>query len=114
MFGQSRIDGRNLDILPGRGGSQEIIALKNEAEGFASERSQLIGRKMRCLIAQNQIATGSRAIEAADDIHQGGLAGAGLSHDRDEFAAMNLERHPVQRPHCRAAVLVMFMDVLQF
>ena len=35
VFRQAGIDRRDLHILAGRGGGQKIIALKNEAEGFA-------------------------------------------------------------------------------
>src|SRR4029434_8622583 len=55
-----------------------------------------------------------RSLQPTDDIHQGGLAGAGLSHDGEEFAAMNRQRHAVQRAHRRIAVGVVFMDVSEF
>ena len=39
---------------------------------------------------------GGRAVEPADQVEQGGLAGAGRPHQRDEVALRDVEREPVQ------------------
>src|SRR5690606_37195035 len=53
-------------------------------------------------------------VEAADDVHRGGLARAGRCHDGDEFAAVDLQVHPVQRPHLGLALAVDARDVAEF
>ena len=39
--------------------------------------------------AVEAIATAGLHVQAADDVHQGGLAGAGVAHDRDVLAALD-------------------------
>src|SRR5208282_2908559 len=42
------------------------------------------------------ILSGRGRVEAADQVHQGGFAGAGRAHDGDVFAALDFERHVPQ------------------
>jgi hypothetical protein len=48
------------------------------------------------LAAVESVMTGTGRVEAANQVHQGGLAGAGGSHDGDVFAALDLQRHVAQ------------------
>ena len=44
-------------------------------------------------------------LDAADDLHQRGLAGAVLAEQRDDFSGVHVEAHAAQRVHARKALL---------
>jgi hypothetical protein len=56
---------------------------------------------------------GGRRVEAADQIHERGFAGAGRSHDGDVFAALDVERHVAQGVDGFPAHLVAPRDLLE-
>src|SRR5262249_9163997 len=53
-----------------------------------------------------------RSIEAAEDVHERGFAGARRAHDRDELARDDVERDAVQRADLDVAGLVDLVDVV--
>src|SRR5215831_18189370 len=56
----------NFDVLARGSRGQQVIALKNEPEGFPAQRRQFIRRQVRRLFAKHAIASASRPIETAD------------------------------------------------
>src|SRR5690606_23681997 len=87
---QAAIDARNLDVLLGRLRRQQVIALENEAECLAPQPGETVGIEALDVAAAEEILAARRPVQAAQDIHQRGLAGARLADDRDELARVNL------------------------
>ena len=60
----------------------------------------------------SQYSPADGRIEAADQVHQGGLARSRRPHDRDELVAPDLDVHAAQRPHHLAAHVVVAREVM--
>ena len=71
---KARIDRGNLDILRRRRRVDEIVALEDEAEGFAPQPGQRIAVEDCDIAAREDVGASRRPIEAADDVHQRALA----------------------------------------
>src|SRR5699024_4787959 len=65
------------------------------------------------VFAGQTVCTGRRQIEAADDVHQRRLAGAGRAHDRDIFARIDGQRDVLEHRDLHFALQVGLVDVLQ-
>ena len=61
-----------------------------------------------------QVGAGGGHVQAADDVHAGGLAGAGLAHDGHELPLLDLEGDVVRRLHRGVAHLVILADLPKF
>src|SRR5690606_22886120 len=59
----------------------------------------------------HEVASLRRPVEAAEDVHQGRLAGARLAHDGDELAAPDGQRDAVQRPDLGVAAAIRTADI---
>src|SRR5205823_3059408 len=53
-----------------------------------------------------QVLAGGRDVQAAEDVHQRGLARPGRAHDGDVLPAPDPQRDPTQRAHARLALAV--------
>ena len=49
---------------------------------------------------------GRRPIEATQDVHQRGFTGTARTHERDEFAAFDFERHAAHGGHFHFAGVI--------
>ena len=60
-----------------------------------------------------QVAPGGGDVQAADDVHQGRLAGPGRADDRRELTSMDGQRDLTQRGDLAGAlrVLISFVDI---
>ena len=101
-----RIDRRHLDVLERRRGADEVVALEHEPERLAPQARQLVALEARDILAHEAVGAGGRAIEAAEDVHQRGLARARGAHDRKVFARIDLQADPVQHLDVELAAAV--------
>ena len=69
VFGQARVDRRDLDIFSRSSGGEQIVALEDKAEGLPAQRRQLVRGQTGRLFAEHSITAGRGAIETTDDIH---------------------------------------------
>lgn len=58
-----------------------MVALEDETEMLAAQRRQLIRGQLARLLTGNPVVTVARLVEAAQNIEQGRLAGAGGTDD---------------------------------
>ena len=86
---------RDLDIAHGGEGGQEIEALEDEADAGATEPGALRVGEPGELGAFDRNGAGGGLGEAAEDVEEGGFAGAGRSDDGDELAG-----HPRKDRRC--------------
>ena len=79
--GSAGIDGGDLHVGGRVQMGQQVIALEDEAEVVAAQPCQGEGIQGRGILAAKQILAAARAIEAAQQVHQGRFAGAGGADD---------------------------------
>ena len=94
--------------------AQEVVALENEAELAPAQRGQFVAAHLHGFHAVDLIRTGSSAVEAAEDVHQRGFAGAGLADDGDEIAFLDGEADVFQNVDAVGAFAEIAVDVAAF
>src|SRR5262249_14255679 len=92
---------------------EQVEALEHEPERLVANLGQLVATHARDFLACQDVVTAGRPVEAADDVHHGGLARAGRAHDGAEIALFDGHRDATQRVHSDGAHLVSLGDVLQ-
>ena len=102
------VNQRELDILHGGRAAQKVECLENETEFLVSEPGELNPGKLRDIGAFQEVRPFRRLVQAADNVHEGGLAGPGGPHDRHELPPVNFNGDPAQSmdPH-RPCVVVL-------
>ena len=82
----ARIHQRHLYVLHQVEPRQKIILLEDKAQHFVADRSQLVAAHLAHIPAVEPVSAMGRHVQTADDVHAGGLAGAGLADDGYELA----------------------------
>ena len=96
-------DRRHEHILQDRALRQEVVVLKNKADGAVAKLGQLrLGKGGRVLVVQEH-PPGSRRLQRAQNIQQGALARAAGTHDRHVLAARQIQRNSLQHDQWFAA-----------
>src|SRR5207248_5646708 len=75
---------------------EQIEALKNETDASIAYVSQFVGRHTADSLAREPVLTARRSIQAADEIHECGFAGARRSHHSYKFTRIDLQRDSTQ------------------
>ena len=91
---------------------QQVEGLEDEADLAVADRGQLVVVHLRDDLAAQHVAPLAGRVEAADQVHQGRLAGARRPHDRHVLAALDLEGDAAQRVDLLGAHLVGAPEVL--
>jgi hypothetical protein len=60
------------------------------------------------------IAAAGRPVEAADQVHEGGLARTGGTHHGDEIARLDVQGDPVERHHPAGVEIVDPSEIARF
>src|SRR6185503_4288895 len=95
-----------------RGSSREKIErLKHEPDFLVTNARELVVVHLGDVLSVEPVLSLRWSIQAADQIHQRRLPGAGWSNDRDVLATRNVERNAVQRVHRFGSHLVRLPDV---
>ena len=89
---------RHLDVLEGGDLRQQVEVLEDEADLAVADVGELVDVELRDLLAVEAVGAAARRVEAADDVEQGRLAGAGRTDDGDELAGLDLEVEPLAAP----------------
>src|SRR5262249_14208548 len=78
---------RQGDVLLGREHVDEVEGLEDEADAPPPQQRQGVVGQRRQVGAVQADAAGGGQVEAADEVQQGALTGAGRPHDGEELAA---------------------------
>src|SRR6266566_5246202 len=97
---------RQLDVLTGGCSRQQIEALKNETEFVVANVGQLIAIERGNIGVIQNVATRSRSIETTDNVHERRFSRTTRAHQRDELAALNLERNAAHRVNVNIAGVI--------
>src|SRR5690606_18733928 len=110
---QAGINGGYFHVLGGIGRGNQVVALENETEGAAAQAGQLVAIQLGNILAFEQVTAGGGLVQAAEQVHQGRLAGAGGAHDGDELAGMDIQGDVMQHGSRQLAVAVGAADAFE-
>ena len=85
--------------------TKPILRLRTRARSSAADRSTSS--------PSSQYSPDGRPVEAAEDVHQRGLARAGGAHQRDHLAALDRQRDALEHRHVDLAEVVGLVDVFE-
>ena len=106
------IDHRQLHILERAGSRDQIKGLENKTDLPVADLRQFVVGLFAHIDPFQIILPFRGTVQAAQDIHERGLAGAGGAHDGDKFAPIDRYGHFVQGLDRYVAVLVGFRQLL--
>ena len=93
------VDGGDGDVFPGFEVGKQVVALEDEADVFASERGAFLRAEVGGVFAVDVILASTGAVEAAEDVHQGGFARPRLADDGDHFPRFDFQVEIVEDGH---------------
>ena len=105
---------RQFHILQRAGPRQQVELLEHEADLLVANLRQLVAVQLADADPIQPVLPGRRLVEAPENVHQRRFAGAGRPHDRDEIAALDLERDALQHVHRHLAQAVVLHQILDF
>ena len=89
---------------------QQVEVLEHEPDLPAAHARQSVAAKARHVLAVQGVIAAAGRVQAAEDVHQGGLPAAGRPDDGDKVPVGDLQAHPAQGLHRAAPAAV---DLLQ-
>src|SRR5205823_3374645 len=89
--GHARVRERQFHVAQCRQRRQEVELLEDEADATVADLGQLVLGHGAHVLAGQPVAPGRRHVEAADDVHQRGLARARWPGDGHELPGLDLE-----------------------
>ncbi len=104
---------RQFDILLRVEHRHQVVELEHEADMVAAPGRQLAAAEAVDALALDLDLAAGGAVETADEVEQGGLAGTGGTHEGNEVAALDLQVDAVQDLHLLRAALIGLDDVAQ-
>ena len=106
-----RVEERKRHVLDRARARQQVEALEHEAEPLAADARELRRFESRDVDAVQQVPAARRAVEAAEDRHEGGLSRSRRADDGDELTRLHREAHATQGLHVDVAGVVRPRDV---
>ena len=97
MGAHPRIDQRQLDVVQGGGTRQQVERLEDETDFLVANARQFVVAHVADQVAVDEVLALGGGVQAADEVHQSGLTGAGRPHDGDILAAPDLHIHAGDR-----------------
>src|SRR5260370_5235373 len=101
---------RELDVLESGEDRNKVVHLKDEADVARTPLRELVAGHVSNLVAGNGNAAVRGDVEAAEQIEQGGLAGAAGAHEGDEIAFVDVEIEALQDLDFFAAAAIGFVQ----
>ena len=106
------VDEGELDVVERGGAGEEVEGLEDEADFLVTDAGEFVVVELGDVMAVEPIAAVGRGIEAADEVHQRGLAGAGRAHDGDVLVVADADVDAAEGVDLLVAHLVGFPDVV--
>ena len=111
--GNAGINQRQFHIAQRVGARQQVECLENKTDFAVADFGELVVVHLAHAVAVQLVFAGGRRVEAADEVHQRGFAGAARPHDGDVIAALDVQRNFAQRVDDFPAHLVAPRNFLQ-
>ena len=106
-----REEQRQLDVLRGRQHRDQVVGLEDETDVAGAPLRQRLARLGGDVDAVHVHRSGGRLIQPAQDVQQRRLAGAARAHERDEFAAFDVEAETPEHVNFLTAAVVAFVEI---
>ena len=100
-------------VLQGALPGEQVEALEHKANAVQAHVRKLVVAALGNILALQDVLPRGGAVQAADDIHQGGFAGAGGAHNGHVLPFVHREGDVLEHRHVHFALGVVFVDVLQ-
>ena len=113
-LGHAGVHERYLHVFQQRQLGQQVILLENEPQHFVADGGKLVFVHLSHILAVQQVSAGGGHIQTADDVHAGGLAGAGLAHDGHELPLLDGKGDVVRCPDGALTHLIELAYVPEF
>src|SRR6185295_1375262 len=94
--GKSTIKQRELNVLQRAGARNQVEALENEPDFLIPDFGESVGSLPADVFPVQMVRPSRGRIEAAQDVHERGFAGARCAHDGHIVASIDLEIHAAQ------------------
>ena len=104
---------RHQDIVQGGSPRQEVEALEDEAQFRGPHQGPLVGRKAAHLLAVEPELAGTGPVEAAQNVHERGLARPGCPHQSYHLALGDGKGYTLQYGYVHFTKVVGFGDVFE-
>jgi len=90
-----------------RGGAgEQVEGLEDEADLLVADAGELVIVERGDVVAVEPVAAAGGRVEASDEVHQGGFAGAGGAHDGDVLVVADAQVDAAERVDLLVAHLV--------
>jgi len=103
----------DFNVFQRRRAREQVESLKDKPDFLVADFSERVAAERTYVNPVEAIRAGGRLIQAADDIHKGGLAGARVPHHRHEFPPVDLKGNFVQRVDDAVAHFVSFFQMVR-
>jgi hypothetical protein len=91
------VDERELDVLEGGRAREEVEPLEHEPDRLVPERRAAVGVEGRHVASADPARAARGPVQAADEVHEGRLAGARGADDRHGLAALDAQVDAAER-----------------
>jgi hypothetical protein len=81
--GGSVVDEGELNVMQSGGAGEQVEGLEDETDLLVADAGELVVVELGDVVAVEPVAALGGAVEAADEVHERGFAGAGGTHDGD-------------------------------
>ena len=112
--GDVGVDQRHLHVFQKVQPGQKVVLLEDEAQHLVADIRQLVPVHLAHVPAIEPVDAVGGHIQTADDVHAGGLARAGLTHNGHELPLLDLHRDVVGSLHQRVAHLIILTHLIKF
>jgi hypothetical protein len=91
------IQQRDADVLYDRVLGQQVVRLKDEPEVPTADPRQVRVVQVGYILGAQKVLPAGAAVEAPEEVQQGGLARPRRTHEGDEVALLDIQRDAGQR-----------------
>ena len=89
--GGAVVDEGQLDVVQRGGAGEQVEGLEDEADLLVADAGELVVVELGDVVAVEPVLALGGRVEAADEVHQRGFAGAGGAHDGDVLVVADAE-----------------------
>jgi len=100
-------------VLQGRGPGQQVEGLEHEADLLVAHLGQGVVVHGTHIQSVKHVLPRRGGVEAAQDVHQGGLPRTGRPHEGDVFVAVDHQVDPPQRVHGLGPDVIVLGDLIE-
>ena len=93
---------------------QQVVLLEHEAQHLVAYGGKLIAAHPAHVPAVEPVDAGGGHVQAADDVHAGGFARAGLAHDGHELPRLDPHGDMIQRLDDGVAHMIILAHLVEF